>query len=140
MQPENKRIEKQKLPRKEKCELALEERKCQDVLPIKKRKCQEEFTQLESLVDDEELELMELEAGPNSLTCCTHFANNGLRGCSLCKGRIRPPIFSLSSLQMLVNCYIIWSNCCQWPSDITQFTSHQFALNTDLQSMSNKIP
>ncbi|OIT31641.1 PREDICTED: homeobox-DDT domain protein RLT3 [Nicotiana attenuata] len=102
--PENRRIEKQKPPRKEKCELALEERKCQEVLPIKKRKCQEEFTQLESLVDDEELELMELEAGPNSLTCCTHFTSNGLRGCSLCKGLL--PKFPPDSVTMKLPLYV----------------------------------
>lgn len=98
----NKRIEKQKPPRKEKCELALEGRKCQDGLPIKKRKYQEEFTQ--SLVDDEELELMELEVGPNSLTCCTHFASNGLRGCSLCKGLL--PKFPPDSVIMKLPLYV----------------------------------
>lgn len=88
------------MPRKEKCELALEWRKCQEGLPIKKRNYQQEFTQLGSLVDDEELELMELEEGPNSLTCCTHFASNGLRGCSLCKGKNKTPYFFPFSLQM----------------------------------------
>ncbi|XP_022880809.1 homeobox-DDT domain protein RLT3-like isoform X1 [Olea europaea var. sylvestris] len=37
------------------------------------------------LVDDEELELRELQAGPNPLTCSAHFATNASRGCSLCK-------------------------------------------------------
>ncbi|XP_010312495.1 homeobox-DDT domain protein RLT3 [Solanum lycopersicum] len=100
---ENKRIEKQKMPRKEKCELALEWRKCQEGLPIKKRNYQQEFTQLGSLVDDEELELMELEEGPNSLTCCTHFASNGLRGCSLCKGLL--PKFPPNSVIMKLPLY-----------------------------------
>ncbi|CAN4114486.1 unnamed protein product [Withania somnifera] len=98
----NKRIEKQKPPRKEKCELALEGRKCQEGLPINKRKYQEEYTQ--SLVDDEELELMELEAGPNSLACCTHFASNGLRGCSLCKGLL--PKFPPDSVIMKLPLYV----------------------------------
>ncbi|MCD9640180.1 hypothetical protein HAX54_025325 [Datura stramonium] len=100
---ENKRIEKQKLPRNERCELALEGRKYQEV-PIKKRKFQQEFTQLGSLMDDEELELMELEAGPNSLTCCTHFASNGLRGCSLCKGLL--PKFPPDSVLMKLPLYV----------------------------------
>ncbi|KAM3360031.1 homeobox-DDT domain protein RLT3 isoform X1 [Capsicum galapagoense] len=102
-QAKNKRIEKQKPSRKEKCELSLEGRKCQEGLPIKKRKYQEEFTQLGSLVDDEELELMELEAGPSSLTCCTHFASNGLRGCSLCKGLL--PKFPPDSVIMKLPLY-----------------------------------
>lgn len=101
---ENKRIEKQKMPRKEKCELALEWRKCQEGLPIKKRKYEQELTRLGSLVDDEELELMELEAGPNSLTCCTHFASNGLRGCSLCKGLL--PKFPPDSVIMKLPLYV----------------------------------
>ncbi|XP_031109454.1 homeobox-DDT domain protein RLT3-like isoform X2 [Ipomoea triloba] len=60
-------------PRKEKCELALEEGS------------EEDSSQFALLVDDEELELQELQTGPNPLTCCTHFTGNGLRGCSLCK-------------------------------------------------------
>ncbi|KAJ8526323.1 hypothetical protein K7X08_028800 [Anisodus acutangulus] len=100
----NKRIEKQKPPRKEKCELALEGRKRQEGLPFKKRKYQGEFTQLGSIVDDEELELMESEAGPNSLTCCTHFASNGLRGCSLCKGLL--PKFPPDSVIMKLPLYM----------------------------------
>ena len=31
------------------------------------------------LLDDEELELQELEAGPNPLRCSDHFAANGVR-------------------------------------------------------------
>ncbi|KAK4369814.1 hypothetical protein RND71_009289 [Anisodus tanguticus] len=100
----NKRIEKQKPPRKEKCELALEGRKRQEGLPFKKRKYQGEFTQLGLLVDDEELELMESEAGPNSLTCCTHFTSNGLRGCSLCKGLL--PKFPPDSVIMKLPLYM----------------------------------
>ncbi|KAE9451223.1 hypothetical protein C3L33_16855, partial [Rhododendron williamsianum] len=37
------------------------------------------------LIDDEELELQELRAGPSPLTCSAHFATSGLHGCSLCK-------------------------------------------------------
>ena len=38
------------------------------------------------LVDDEELELQEFEAGLNPLTCSDQFAANGIHGCSLYKG------------------------------------------------------
>ncbi|KAL7215474.1 hypothetical protein ACSBR1_027608 [Camellia fascicularis] len=66
--------EKQKQLLKEKCELALEG-----------VRCQEDLEQFAMLVDDEELELRELQAGPNPLNCTAHFATNGLHGCSLCK-------------------------------------------------------
>ncbi|XWS75947.1 hypothetical protein CRYUN_Cryun01aG0135400 [Craigia yunnanensis] len=61
-------------PRKEKCELALEgsiSNECLDQLAI--------------LVDDEELELRELQARPNPLTCSDHLSTSGVLGCSLCK-------------------------------------------------------
>ncbi|XP_021733997.1 homeobox-DDT domain protein RLT3-like isoform X2 [Chenopodium quinoa] len=51
--------------------------------------------------DDEELELMELQAGPNPLTCGAHFANGGKtknNGCSLCKGLL--PKFPPESVRM----------------------------------------
>ncbi|KAA8534625.1 hypothetical protein F0562_032116 [Nyssa sinensis] len=66
--------EQQKQSHREKCELAIEG-----------VRCQEELNKFAMLVDDEELELRELQAGPNPLTCCAHFATNGLHGCSLCK-------------------------------------------------------
>uniref|UniRef100_A0A5B6YSH3 DDT domain-containing protein n=1 Tax=Davidia involucrata TaxID=16924 RepID=A0A5B6YSH3_DAVIN len=68
------KIEEQKQPPKEKCELATEG-----------VRCQEDLDKFAMLADDEELELRELQAGPNPLTCCAHFATNGLHGCSLCK-------------------------------------------------------
>ncbi|CAL5343098.1 unnamed protein product [Camellia sinensis] len=68
---EGNNAEKQKQLLKEKCELALEG-----------VSCQEDLEQFAMLVDDEELELRELQAGPN---CTAHFATNGLHGCSLCK-------------------------------------------------------
>ncbi|KAG9457294.1 hypothetical protein H6P81_001802 [Aristolochia fimbriata] len=37
------------------------------------------------LMDDEELELRELQAGPNPLSCAAHLQMNGMHGCSLCK-------------------------------------------------------
>jgi len=38
------------------------------------------------LVDDEELELSELQAGPNPLQCSAHLSSSGRHGCPLCKG------------------------------------------------------
>ncbi|XP_031281484.1 homeobox-DDT domain protein RLT3 isoform X1 [Pistacia vera] len=67
------RDESPRQPHKEKCELALEG-------PIS----QERLDQIAMLVDDEELELRELEAGTNSLICCDHVSTNGRHGCSLC--------------------------------------------------------
>lgn len=60
---------------KEKCELALEGSTSNKSLD-----------QLLMLVDDEELELRELQAGPNPLTCSDHLGTSGVLGCSLCKG------------------------------------------------------
>ncbi|XP_068653269.1 homeobox-DDT domain protein RLT3-like isoform X2 [Aristolochia californica] len=40
---------------------------------------------LTELMDDEELELRDLQAGPNPLTCSAHLQMNGMHGCSLCK-------------------------------------------------------
>lgn len=65
----------QKLPSKEKCELALVGTGSQVHLD-----------KIAMLVDDEELELRELQARPNSLGCSNHFTTNGDHGCSLCKG------------------------------------------------------
>ncbi|KAK9733056.1 hypothetical protein RND81_04G040800 [Saponaria officinalis] len=47
------------------------------------------------LADDEELELRELQAGPNYITCCLHFDTGGSHSCSLCKGLLPkfPPDF-----------------------------------------------
>lgn len=66
--------ERLRQPHKEKCKLALD-----GVMS------QERLDQIAMLVDDEELELRELEAGPNPLTCCDHFSTKGLYGCSLCR-------------------------------------------------------
>ncbi|KAL3573086.1 hypothetical protein D5086_026990 [Populus alba] len=71
---ESKRDEIQKQFFREKCELALE-----------RLMNQERLNQFAMLVDDEELELRELRAGPNPQTCTEHFAANRLYGCSLCK-------------------------------------------------------
>lgn len=79
MQPQ--KILKRKKPRKEKCDLALEDMKCT------------ENSGFALLLDDEELELRELQAGPNPLSCSAHFPTSGSRGCSLCKG---PPYCSFT--------------------------------------------
>ncbi|XP_043705835.1 homeobox-DDT domain protein RLT3 isoform X2 [Telopea speciosissima] len=42
-------------------------------------------SELVSRVDDEELELRELRAGPNPVTCSAHLATDGPHSCSLCK-------------------------------------------------------
>ncbi|KAG6430257.1 hypothetical protein SASPL_108320 [Salvia splendens] len=60
---EPQKIQKQK-PHKDKCELALEDVKCT------------ENTEFEILLDDEELELRELQVGPNPLSCSTHFTTS----------------------------------------------------------------
>ncbi|KAK6156217.1 hypothetical protein DH2020_010465 [Rehmannia glutinosa] len=67
------KVQKWKKPQKEKCELAIEDVKCL------------ENTEIATLLDDEELELRELQAGPNPLSCSAHFPTNGSHGCSLCK-------------------------------------------------------
>lgn len=46
---------------------------------------QEMNSAMEELLDDEELELREKQAGPNPLSC-PHLAINERHGCSLCKG------------------------------------------------------
>lgn len=61
--------------RKEKCDLALEGSISNECLD-----------QLAMLVDDEELELRELQAGSNPLTCSDHLGTSGVLGCILCKG------------------------------------------------------
>ncbi|KAG2713473.1 hypothetical protein I3760_04G177700 [Carya illinoinensis] len=71
---ETNRDEHQKQSDKVKCELALEGEISQEYLD-----------QVAMLVDDEELELQELQGGPNPLRCSDHLAANGLHGCSLCK-------------------------------------------------------
>lgn len=58
----------------EKCELAWEEMKSQG--------CVDQFA---ILVDDEELELRELQAGKHIMASCDHFMTNGVNSCSLCK-------------------------------------------------------
>ncbi|XVF31979.1 hypothetical protein REPUB_Repub17cG0042100 [Reevesia pubescens] len=74
-------------PRKEKCELAFERSISNDRLD-----------QLAMLVDDEELELRELQSGPNPLTCSDHLGTSGVLGCSLCKDLL--PKFPPNSVKM----------------------------------------
>ena len=54
-------------------------------LAIVELRSQEQSGALMVLMDDEELELRELQAGPNPLAC-SHLAIDGRHSCSLCKG------------------------------------------------------
>lgn len=55
-------------------------------LPVDKSESSELQTELVTLVDDEELELSELQAGPNPLRCSAHLSSSGRHDCPLCKG------------------------------------------------------
>lgn len=66
----------QNQPLKEKCELALD-------CAISSL---EGVDRISMLIDDEELELRELQAGTNLLMCSDHLVTSGMLGCSLCKG------------------------------------------------------
>ncbi|XP_042000003.1 homeobox-DDT domain protein RLT3-like [Salvia splendens] len=70
---EPQKIQKRKKPHKDRCELALENAKCL------------ENTEFALLLDDEELELRELQVGPNPLSCSAHLTTSGSHGCSFCK-------------------------------------------------------
>ncbi|KAJ4849849.1 hypothetical protein Tsubulata_040811 [Turnera subulata] len=84
---ESKKAEIQKPSYREKCELLLG-----GVIS------QERLNQFAMLMDDEELELRESQAGPNPLTCSDHCASKGTRGCSLCKDLL--PKFPPNSVSM----------------------------------------
>ncbi|KAI4352724.1 hypothetical protein L6164_006945 [Bauhinia variegata] len=71
---ESNKTASKKQSQKEKCELALD-----------KVRSQEEFDRIAMLIDDEELELRELQAGPDPLICSDHLVGSGMLGCSLCK-------------------------------------------------------
>ncbi|CAN0927277.1 Homeobox-DDT domain protein RLT3 [Linum grandiflorum] len=68
---------------REKCELALDG-----------RIAQERLTEFELLMDDEEVEMRELHAGPNPLSCSEHCSDNGLHSCPLCRDLLPkfPPV------------------------------------------------
>lgn len=72
----------QKKPHPTECKLSVDE-----------PKSLEQSNALTVLVDDEELELRELQAGPNPLRCSAHLASSGRHGCPLCKGFF-PPLIS----------------------------------------------
>ncbi|XP_019421856.1 PREDICTED: homeobox-DDT domain protein RLT3-like [Lupinus angustifolius] len=61
-------------PPKEKCDLALDSAISTEVV-----------NRISMLIDDEELELRELQAGNDLLMCSDHLATSGMFGCSLCK-------------------------------------------------------
>ncbi|XP_010557732.1 PREDICTED: homeobox-DDT domain protein RLT3 isoform X2 [Tarenaya hassleriana] len=71
---------------KEKCELALYEEVSED----NRKKI--------VLVDDEELEMRELQTGPNPVSCSGHHPSSGLHGCFLCKDLL--PQFPPNSVKM----------------------------------------
>ena len=54
--------------------------------PLEGAISRESLNHVAMLVDDEELELRELQAGLNPLNCLDHFAANSIHGCSLFKG------------------------------------------------------
>ncbi|CAM8914877.1 unnamed protein product [Rhodiola kirilowii] len=86
--PSHRRKEmQQKLQGRTKCELAFEE--------VASREQRDPFG---DLVDDEELELRELQAGLNPVTCSAHFATSGLHRCSFCKDLLSK--FPPSALKM----------------------------------------
>ncbi|OVA10751.1 Homeobox domain [Macleaya cordata] len=64
-------------------------------LAIGESRYEEYSNALATLGDDEELELRELQAGPNPLTCSANLASNGIHSCSLCKDLLPrfPPHF-----------------------------------------------
>uniref|UniRef100_A0A2P2MBS6 Uncharacterized protein LOC105643603 isoform X1 n=1 Tax=Rhizophora mucronata TaxID=61149 RepID=A0A2P2MBS6_RHIMU len=77
----------QKRAHREKCELALEGALSLDHLNWDTM-----------LADDEDIELRELQAGPNPLICSDDCATNGLHGCSLCKDLL--PKFPPNAVKM----------------------------------------
>ncbi|XP_010542047.1 PREDICTED: homeobox-DDT domain protein RLT3-like [Tarenaya hassleriana] len=72
---------------KENCELSLDEEVSEEN--------QEKFA---ILLDDEELEMRELQAGANPLTCSGHHPSSGLHVCFLCKDLL--PKFPPNSVKM----------------------------------------
>lgn len=84
---ESKKLEIQKPSYREKCELFLG-----GVISL------ERLNQFAMLMDDEELELRELQAGPNPLTCSDHCSSRAPHGCSLCKDLLAK--FPPSSVKM----------------------------------------
>lgn len=71
------KVEKPRSQNKDTCELS-----------VGAGTCNKDIERFSTLVDDEELELKELQAGPNPVTCCSHFSRNKLHSCSLCKGKL----------------------------------------------------
>ncbi|CAK9188087.1 unnamed protein product [Ilex paraguariensis] len=125
------KIEKAKPLRREKCELALEG-----------LRCEEELDQFALLVDDEELELRELQAGTNPLMCSAHFGTNGLHGCSLCKDLLatfppdsvtmKPPLCMqpwISSPELVKKIFKVFHFLCTYAAKIgiCSFTLDEFA-------------
>jgi hypothetical protein len=70
------------------------------LLSVDESESSELQTEQATLVDDEELELSELQAGPNPLRCSAHLSSTGRHGCPLCKGAI-PSCASLFSCSLV---------------------------------------
>lgn len=128
---------RQMKPHKEKCELALD-----------RVVCQEDLEQFAKLIDDEELELQELRAGPNPVTCSAHFATNGLHGCSLCKDLLAK--FPPDSVVMKLPLYLqLWGSSPELVKKLFKvfhfiysyavlFNIHSFTLDEFAQSFHDK--
>lgn len=125
------KTERPKQPQREKCELFL-----------LGERCLEDVHHFTLLVDDEELELQELQAGPNPVTCA-HFTTNRSHGCSLCKGLLdkfppnsvmrRPPLYEQpwgSSPELVKKLFKVFHFLCTYSEILTicSFTLDEFAL------------
>lgn len=103
---------------------------------------EEDLRSFAALDDDEELEMRELQAGPNPLTCSAHFTTCGAHGCSLCKGllpkfppdsvRMRKPLSSNpwnSSSELVKKLFKVFSFLYTYAViiDVCPFTFDQFA-------------
>ncbi|KAF9618410.1 hypothetical protein IFM89_001133 [Coptis chinensis] len=125
------KAESTKKPYRAECKLALE-----------RLRFQEHPNAITELVDDEELELRELQTGPNPLTCSAHLASNGMHGCSLCKDLLAsfpPPSVKMkqplcvqpwgSSEELVKKLFKIFRFICSHSCnvDICPFTLDEFA-------------
>ncbi|KAM7263053.1 hypothetical protein ACFE04_000736 [Oxalis oulophora] len=84
---QSKKKEKEKQLPREKCNLSLE---C-----MPSQQCDDQYAML---ADDEDLELREIQAGPNPVSCSDHCSMNGQLGCPLCKDLL--PKFPPNTVKM----------------------------------------
>lgn len=112
------------------------------VLALEGLKCQEYADSNSKLVDDEELELRELQAGPNPMTCSAHLAFKGMHSCPLCKDllsrfpphsvKMKQPLCMqpwVSSLELVKKLFKVFSFLYSHSEifDICPFTLDEFA-------------